>query len=322
MATNKNKIPWAKIIRFTSFGLLFFVLLYLGYRAYFGLQTLVAEGVEFNFKFLFLSLCCQVFGYFLAAGLWSDIIHQLGVKSDYWFDFLAFSVSAIGRKIPGLVIYAIGRLLIYAAVKVSKTLIAFGIIIEMVIYSISGIICLILSRGIPLPYSWMNNPLVLASFALIVAAGFILFGPKLITFVLKISKQQANVIGLLDTNPLRIGNILRWIIFGIIVTFFSTGAVYFVFRSIEIPTPIPFSPVLASFGLNFLLGPLAVWIPSDIGLRDGIMYFLIKNWTDPSMAALLTLAARVWISFTEIGIGLLSAIFLNKRINLVSLLRQ
>jgi len=322
MNLTKYKIPCAKIIRFISFGLLFFVLIYLGYRAYFGLQSLLSQGIEFDLKFVFLSFICQVVGYFFAVGLWSDIIHQLGVKSDYWFDFLAFAVSAIGRKIPGFVIYAVGRLLIYSAIQVSKTLIAIGMIIEMVIYSISGIICLIISSGTALPYPWMNNPMVLASFALLATIGLILLGPKLITLVLKISKNQAKVDGFIGNNPLKFWNLLRWIVVGITVTFFSTGAVYFIFRSVKIPTPIPFSPVLASFGLNFLMGPLAVWIPSDIGLRDGIMYFLIKNWTDPSLAALLTLAARVWISFTEIGLGLIAAFYLNRRINLVSILRR
>ena len=322
MELTKNKLPFRNIIKIVSFGLFFFVLIYLGYRAYFGLKSLIDQGIEFDLKFVFLSLSCQIIGYFLATALWSSIIRQLGVKSDYGFDFLAFSVSAIGRKIPGIVIYAIGRLLIYAAVKVSKTLVAIGMIIEMIIYSISGIICLIISSGTTLPYPWMNNPLILAFLVFLITIGLSLLGPKIIAWTLRISNKQTNYLGLLDQNPFRFQNLFRWVILGIIVTFFSTGAVYFIFRSIELPTPIPFSPVLASFGLNFLLGPLAVWIPSDIGLRDGIMYLLIKNWTNPSLAALLTLSARVWISFTEIGIGLISAIFLNKRINLVTMLRK
>lgn len=321
MQINRNSIPWSKIIRYASFGLLLCVLVYLGYRAYFGLKTLLSQGIKFDFKFVFLSLTSQVVGYFLAAKLWSDIIKRLGVDSDYVFDFLALSVSAIGRKIPGIVIYAIGRLLIYAAVKASKTLVAIGMIIEMIVYSISGIICLLISSSSALPLSWMNNPIILGSAVIIVASGLIILGPKIIKLALKISHRQG-AIDFTSHNPFTIPNLSRWIVLGVVVTFFSTGAVYFIFRSIEIPTPIPFTPILASFGLNFLLGPLAVWIPSDIGLRDGIMYFLIKNWTDPSLAALLTLSARVWISLTEIVIGLVSAFILNKRINLVSMLRK
>lgn len=322
MSLIKDNISWARIVRLAGFGLFLFVLFYLGYRAYFGLKSLLAQGVQFNIKFVFLSLFCQIIGYFLAAGLWSSIIRQLGVSSNYGFDFLAFSVSAIGRKIPGVVVYAIGRLLIYTAVKVSKTLIALGMVIEMIIYAISGIICLIISSGTTLPYSWMNDPVILVPVVIVVAIGLIILGPKIIKIMLRISNRQTSYAGIIVNNPFKVKHLVRWVILGIIVTFFSTGAVYFIFRSIEIPTPIPFSPVLASFGFNFLLGPLAVWIPSDIGLRDGIMYFLIKNYTNPELAALLTLSARLWISLTEIGIGLIAGVFLNRRVNLVSMLKH
>jgi hypothetical protein len=314
------KSSWVKIIRPLSFVLLFFVLCYLGYRAYFGLKTLINSGVSFKPTYLILSFVCHLSGYFLAAGLWGDIIKKFGAQSDYGFDFLAFSVSAIGRKIPGIVVYAIGRLMIYSAIKVSKKIIAISMVVEIVIYSISGVICLVLSSGTTLPIKILNNQQFLIICAIFSIILFTWLAPKIINIAMRATKNQIEQIN--NNNPFGFYHISLWILLGIIVTILSSATVFFVFKSIQLPSSIPFSPVLSSFGLSFLLGPLAVWVPSDIGLRDGIMYFFIKNWTDPSMAALLTLASRIWISISEITIGLISAYFLNKRIKLNTIVNE
>jgi len=317
-----TRINWPRIIRITSYCIFILIISYLIYRAYFGLKTLLETGGKFSIGYLFLSLVCQVVGYFLAAALWSDIIAKLGVQSDYWFDFQVFSVSAIGRKIPGIVIYALGRLLIYNAVNVSKTLITIGIVIEMVINSLSGLVILIPISSKYILFPWLTNPAVLLSLLFIFFLFIVIVGPKLIFFVLKVTKSETDFLKNKGQNPLKFWNMLRWIITSVIIGFFSAGVVYFICRSIQGTETIPFDSVLNSIGYNLFIGPLSVWLPSDIGLRDGILYFNIKTWIEPSFAALLTLASRVWISIMEIGIGITSAYFLNKRIKLRLILKN
>ena len=259
----------------------------------------------------------------MAAFCWSDIIKKLGVKSTYMFDLLTMSVSAIGRKIPGFVFHAIGRLLIYNAISVSKVQIAIGMVVETVIYAICGLTSILLiSSNYNYIYNWMRNPSVLLFVNIIIIIVVIILGPKVIHLILRITNNERYLAELKLNNPFRLVNVIQWFVYGIIVIFLSSGTVYFIFKSVMDVNNIPFTSILTSFGFTLFIGPFAVWLPTDIGLQDGILYLLIKPYVSPSTAALLTLISRIWLSLLTILFGLISGIFLNQKIKLINIFKK
>ncbi len=103
---------------------------FLAVRAYQGIRGLALSNFSFSLEFFFVSVLFQIAGVCLAAAVWSSILKRMGVETGYIFDLQVFGLSALGRKIPGVVWFAVGRMFIYEKKGVSKTTILVAISVK------------------------------------------------------------------------------------------------------------------------------------------------------------------------------------------------
>ena len=324
--TNPKKVSsklWSLFWRISGTAFFLFILTVLIIKAASGIRSFLQSGVQLKTEFLFLSVLLHISGYLIAAWVWSDIIHKLGVKSYYLFDLMAFSVSAIARKVPGLVFYAVSRILIYSVIKASKAIISIAMLVELAMMTLAGLVCLLfISYSQLFPIKWINSPYVIALAFLIVIFGVSLIGPRMINFFIRLTQRRSSVDSTNEKISVSYIDTLKWLLGESLVVLLSSGVVYCVIKALDVNTTIPFNAVFASYSLTITLGPISIWLPGDIGLRDGFMYLFTKPWTDPAFAALATLVVRLWISVFEILFGLVAGIFLSKKINFKDLKQQ
>lgn len=302
-------IPFAAIV----FG-------YLGYRAYHGVQHLLQTGIHFTPGYLLISLLCQFVSVALAAWVWSDILRCMGYPSSFWFDLQAFGASALARKLPGTVWYAVGRLAIYSRVKAPKTPVVLAMIVEAVVISLAGLIdfAIVVGSGVAALTALSPKLVVLLPLAPALVVASVVFGPRLIRYATR--KTQRRLAGAESEPgpllPIRHRDVARWLVGWSVVVALGAGVAFFLARSIDANIAISFAPMLGAWGIAVSLGPVAMWLPGDIGLKDGVMYLIISPVVGGPMAAVVTLAWRLWVSLLEVLFGLACGAMLGWRMGL------
>jgi glycosyltransferase 2 family protein len=297
-------------------GLLFAVVVFsfLGIRAVQGIRQLAETGVRFTPEYLVLSFACQFIGVLLAAAVWSNILRRLGVASNYFFDLQTFCVSAIARKIPGMVWYAVGRLAIYQTISAPRALVIIALVIESVVIALGGLVTLGISIQTGLVASpGIDQRLLLIGIPLIILAASVIT-PVLIRKGVEKARERNQETKIPDFLPVTFLDTLRWIVAEAGVVVLAAGVPFFLMKSIDSTVGVPFISMLGAISLSVAIGPFAVWLQGDIGLKDGFIYLALSPWTDSPFAALVTLVARLWLSLLEISLGLGFGVALARRL--------
>jgi hypothetical protein len=140
-----------------------------------------------------------------------------------------------------------------------------------------------------------------------------LAAPAVIQLLIRMTQGKSSPIA--SQSPMKINFLTSfiWLVGEIGVVVLAGGVGYFLVKSIELPDSIPYSSILRAFSLSVALGPISVWLPGDIGLRDGIMYLALKPYTSASIAALITLIYRFWLSALEILFGFVAGVSFKRR---------
>lgn len=280
-------------------------------RAYQGISGLAFSSFSFSFEFFFVSILFQLAGVCFAAAVWSGILKHMGIETGYIFDLQAFGLSALGRKIPGVVWFAVGRMFIYEKKGVSKTTILAATIMELIINSIAGIFIVIFTTAtgdFKLPFT--TNIIEVSGIALLLIVILLIISPFIVRNTFNILAKR---IGSLQTAAVANWDnwdIIRWIFTMGIVLIFGAGVIYSVGAAIAEFPNLSFPTVLDAWGLLVALDPLAMWLPGEIGVKDGLMYIFLSPIMGGPPAALLVLAWRAWISILEITFGVISGISL------------
>jgi hypothetical protein len=289
---------------------------FLGIRAIRGFQEISQTSIDFSPGYLVFSFLSQFFGVLLAAAVWSNILSRINVKTSFSFDLEVFSVSALARKIPGTVWYAIGRLAIYSFEGIKKAPVIIGLAIEAIALALGGAIALSLSLGLGLiSFEWLNKKIFWVATPGLIAI-FSILGPKLIEFAVRRTQKRDPSVKTNVLPQIKTSDVLVWLAGEAGVAAFAGGVAYFVLRSIIPDSSVPYAAVMGAFSMSMVIGPIAMWLPGDIGIKDGFMYLVLIAWMSSSQAAVIVLAWRIWLSLIEILIGLVAGISLSRRINI------
>jgi hypothetical protein len=307
-------LRWVK--RLLSLAIFLGVLGYLVYRAYPGVVNLLTSGAQFHFEYAVFSVMCWVVGTFVAAVVWHDMLRGTGAVTSLWFDLQVFLASSVARKIPGTLWYALGRLAAYQAIGIPRRPVLLSLVIEMAMHSASAVGVLIFSAalGMPLP-AWLDRNLLFFVVFPVVMGGVGLLGPRLIGVAVRFRRQPGMD---LSAEGLQISgwDTLRWFGLEAFVIVCGAGVAFGILLAFDPHTPAQFSQVLGAYSLAIALGPVAMWLPGDIGLRDGFLYLALQSTAGGSIAALTALAFRLLVSALEIGFGLLAVANLSRQLDL------
>lgn len=312
---DKNNSKRLLVKTYLSIAILVLVFGYLTYKSVIGINNLIATGVDFNPRYLVLSILCQLIGTGIMTWVWGNILSKLGIRSYFIFDFEAYTTSALARKIPGGVWYALSRVFIYNLIQASKLIVIIGLIIESLISMLAGAVNLSISflGGIYF-YAWIKQPWVIFGVVVFVLVASVLLGPVVIQ---KVILKSLISLGKLDwlKKPGSL-DILLWILGIQIVLFFATGVGFFLKQAIKEDLQVPFLALLGAFNLGVVLSPISMWLPGNAGLRDGITYLVLRPFVGDEYAALLALSWRIWVYILEVALGLVCGFSLSRRYRL------
>lgn len=283
-------IKWAAII-----GILLFFLKY----TYDNWVEVRGHEWQFNYLLLLLSLTALIGYLFLSAHLWGRILSKMGCRLGHWDTLKVWTYSQMGRYLPGRVWMILGRMHLCKKHNIGKKEIAISTILE-IFFLVSGgtIFSLLALAEEAMAFSKYT---LLATAPIIAAAIYPRWFEGLIGFLIKIrTKREVKVdFGQANTAKFLLAYTFSWLLMG-------SAFVLFVGSFLGFPAN-KFFPLMGVFSLSWIAGFLSFLTPSGLGVREGIMVFLLaKDFTMP-VAILISVLSRIWISAGDaLSLGVVS----------------
>lgn len=235
---------------------------------------------------------------------WRMVLSCWGERLPFWSAARVWSVSNLGRYVPGKIwtisaMGAMARQLDVSPVAASGSALLgtlVNIAVGFVVALVSGH-ALLLSQ-VPAAMRALTVAVIL------VAAGSLLLLP----FVMpRIAGAASKISGrpLQATLPLRavvyslIGNVIAWLVYGAAFQLFMTGVLG---RSTG-----GYLTYLAAYTSSYLIGYIFLFAPAGVGFRETAMLELLQlaGLATRPEAALVTVTSRIWLTLLEVVPALL-----------------
>jgi hypothetical protein len=238
--------------------------------------------------------------YFLGrAWLWHFLTTRYRIDIPLRRSMGAWFLSQLGKYIPGKVFMYAGRLYYYAREGRSKTLFSLCFVVETMATILSStMIVLVALAEVGLPQLQPYEPvLMIALVGLVVALhpavlrrlaswGLRMLGRSSIDFVPR-GRDTVLFVLLYSVN---------WLVFGVafflfINSIYRIGTEHILYLA-------------GAFSAASLIGMFSVFVPSGLGVREGVLILMLAPIVSVEAAIVISFASRLWFTATELtGVG-------------------
>lgn len=257
--------------------------------------------LEFVIRVDMLVLSMVVLGvYFLGrALLWHFLTTRYRVDIPLKRSVGAWFLSQLGKYIPGKVFMYVGRLYYYAKEGRSKTLFSLCFVVETMATILSStMVVLVALAQAGLPELQPYEPvLFVALIALVVSLHPAVLG-RLTNTGLRFLGRSA-----IEFTPRGRDTVLfvvlysvNWLVFGLafflfINSIYGIGAEHILYLA-------------GAFSAASLIGMFSVFVPSGLGVREGVLILMLAPIVSVEAAIVISFASRLWYTATELtGVG-------------------
>ena len=280
----------------------------LGLIAYFWGRSLWANWSDlssyqwhFQPRFLWASMAILLVHIFLLAQIWRWTLGYLGLRRPWVETTRIWALSQIARYLPGGVWDIAGRLVMASQAGYPRTTVSVSILLEMVLQTVSAVIVFLISL-----LFWPD--MTIARSALwavpLIPAGLILLHPRLLNAIL------ARVARLMKAEfrplPLRYQDVFALLLIHLGArVLIGTG--FYLFALAVYPWGLEGWPIAVGiFAAAWVVGFLVIFVPMGLGVREGVMTFLLGAYLPVVPASVIAIGFRIWIALRDIifaGVG-------------------
>lgn len=279
---------------------LILVVFFLGRYFYKNYDSYKELDINISWSVFFIAVLFHFIYKVMQALLWHYITYLNGCAINVKTAVLTYFYSILGKYIPGKVFMLLARIPAYEEEGVPPRKVTVCFFLENV--------CTLLGAGFLFLISllFFKNSVLenyrFATLGLIVVA-IVMINPRIINFFLKLlEKVTKKDLQILITYPqmilLVLLFVLNWAVLG--------AGFYLLVYSIY---PVPLSQMLyvsGVFALSVIIGILALFAPSGLGVREGIMILGLGSIMQNEYAVLISVIARLWMTFSELSVILLA----------------
>jgi uncharacterized membrane protein YbhN (UPF0104 family) len=246
----------------------------------------------------------MLLGYLLSTYGWHVTVNALSDSSKLTFteSVATFNASSLTKYLPGKVWSYALQMYWLGARGFSKSLVVYVNIVNLVVSLVTtllvGLVCLVFSSS-RLPLS-----LTLGALGLVVVLdlGIIkLYSPvfgALVAFVNRRFKREIRYF------PLSVRLMLELQVVYLLSALAFGASTYLVCLGISYPLRGSDAPLVAAASLiSDVVGFLAIIVPAGLGVREGLMFFLLGGVSLGSLPLVLPLASRLVNMLVDIGLG-------------------
>ena len=279
-------------LKFFVLGLIFF---FISKYIYINFSLINFKEISFNIFFLILSIIVYVLHVFLNVYVWHIITRQNNCNISLIETFKVRVYSDFGKYIPGK-LFAYGILFYhYEKKNISKKKIIICSLQESIVSILApGIISLICMFFLDIK----ELSIYKTSVILLLVFCMIIIHPKLINYFINIfftlfKKDKVEITSnYFQILVVLLWSILSWLIYGWSFYFFINS-----FYHCELNT---YFFLTGAFAISTLFGFLAFFTPGGLGVREGVLMYLMSFSFPISIATLVSLLSRIWSIIIEL----------------------
>lgn len=264
-------------------------------------QQLLAYPWDLSWGWWIAALLLLLAQVFLLATIWWRVLKLVGVLTAWRLAAALWLQTQIARYIPGGIWDMSGRLLLGQQVGIGKRASSASMAMEMALQILSASLFLLFALYLQFrAETAFYLPLAIA----VALVSLVVISPPVFTFgvntLLRLLRRQPLVMHLtyVDVLALFAARLLAHGLLGVGFVFFVQGL-----------TPVPWSqaPLLAAAYVGaWLIGYLALFVPTGIGVREGVLVLLIGDVVGVEVAIAAALGYRLCIAVRDLiaaGLG-------------------
>ncbi len=271
------------------------VFYFLGNQIRVNWQQVYPRLVDFNPFWGLAAIGLGMLHYTFCVLIWEVSLNKvLAVSLPLGKGFRIWSISQMGRYIPGKIWAWLGRLHLCEQENIPKVTTAISMSLELILVLVAAFFLFL--AGLP----FWPSPLPLAEFKwlLILLPGLLIFlHPRVfeatLNLFLRLSKQEPAKIklGFAALLQLMIMALINWLLIG--------GALFCVIRTVHVLDLVSIPLLGGIFALAWMLGMLALFAPSGIGVREGALAYLLSFHLPGYIASIVAILSRLILLLAE-----------------------
>jgi uncharacterized membrane protein YbhN (UPF0104 family) len=281
-----------KVLQYLALAVIAF---FLGWALYGNWEEVKTAQWSFDYPLLALSLGVMLASLSLYAWQWRVSLRCLGAVIGFVRVLRIYFIGNLGRYIPGKVWQFLGWFYLFEREGVSPVQTLTSIAVNQVIQNVTGLalafVVLTGLRGTELSER-------LLPFLIVISLGLVVIQPsvleKLLNWGLRLFGREPVVLELRawDLTRFAVLHLLCWLGYGL--------AFYLFIKSLY-PVPLERLPALVGiFAGAWVLGFLSFLAPGGLGVREGVLVYLLGFYLPSHVAIIVTLLSRLWVTAAEL----------------------
>ncbi len=317
---NRFSVNWKQLRRIAGILLALAILFFLGDLLYRTWGDLAKSGFQFQFDLprLAISLALLVIARAFAVEAWRRILLSLGERIGFAFGARVWFLSNLTRYVPGNVWQVATMMVMVEQKGVSKT----NALLSQVIYTAialgnAGLLGLMFVLVRPeilngvLPVSIAAYAPLIAAFAFLALMVFLALPPVnrlMVAFTARLTRRA------IAAPPPTFARGLVPPLFSLAM-WLTNGIAFYLF--VDSITPLPLALLPAYIAMNagaYWIGYASFLTPSGLGVREGVLAWMLSSFFPAPVALALSLVTRLWTTAGEI-LGVVLVVNIGKRSN-------
>ena len=255
---------------------------------------------QFNYYLLIISFALQIMALFWLVKIWQRMLRHTRSSVPYFKLFKVWFFTNLGKYLPGKIWQFLGMVYMLEREGVPKKNSFSTGVLAQAFSVISGLIISVLFLGANLySHFFSKNPTLVMvgavfGLAILVLACYPKILERIVNLGLRILKKEkiSLDITLKDVIIYLLFYSFSWLLFGL---------AFLIFVKAMADASFNMYPMLTgAFAFSLNIGFLAIFTPGGIGVREGVLVFLLSSFFPLPVSTLISLLSRLWITVGEL----------------------
>jgi uncharacterized membrane protein YbhN (UPF0104 family) len=252
---------------------------------------------DVRYPMLLTSLAVLLPALLLVSLRWGLTLRSMNVPIQWWTSVRIWFLSQAGRYVPGGVWSYVSRFFLGRSEIAQETVVA-SMIVETALRVASEVLVFLVSLPFWTDLEFLNMQIV----PVLVGAtglGLLLLHPSFLERLSRTAPPRWVGLRPLDLSGLRYGTVLLLLAY-YMLTVVVVGIAFYLLVAALYPMPVGVLPALTgSLAASMVLGFLVPLAPNGWAVREGVLAFLLGQLMPASVAIVVSIVARIWLSLGE-----------------------
>ena len=267
-------------------------------------DSIQAYHFSLNGYYLAAAFAAMLIAFLMDTYIWQICMnHYLNKKLGFLESIAFLNTSNLFKYIPGRLWAYTVQIALMAKKNIAKSLVLYVnfvcLLCVIIVSTIYGLYYLLFYLKI-LP---MRISILLFGFLILVDFAFIMWNTSVINWlIIKINKFFMR-----DIQPIKIEKwLILYIQFLYLVAWIPPGiGAYFLAKGIGLAVASSdMFALISSMSVSWIIGYIAIFTPGGLGVREGIMFLMLKQFSNVKTALFLPLATRLIYIIVELLLGI------------------